>query len=345
MKKSVLLALIGFAMFTLCGCREKITVKGQDGTEYESYQECCAAQDFQAAHQFLSKMENAIAEKGYGYDDLDDARKEVYRQEALFLMSQGDAAAKKRIIYLLKEYGNNDDDDDGSLIDMLIDLAIEEDDDGFVKQLANQFNHGDKARLKKIVEYLYAKDSNNKPYLTSLLKKFDQEKLLLSLSIVNNDRVFVDDYLSTHDLSFDDNELIELLAKTQNKNDSEMIIGMLVKEERKIDSKPSFGTLRCKIVDCVEQTNTAVSDTYDYKYSVSNFNGKCKTILGIAIENGNQYLAQRVITKFKQSVLIDKQEKEVEDRSGCYHYENFYTIKPDNSDINEAKKTYQEAFK
>ena len=44
-------------LFASCG---GITVKGENGQEYESYQECCAAQDFMAAHTFLAKMEAKI---------------------------------------------------------------------------------------------------------------------------------------------------------------------------------------------------------------------------------------------------------------------------------------------
>jgi len=51
---------LAVTLLSACG-EKKITVKGADGTEYESYQECCAAQDIQVSHQFLVKMKNVIS--------------------------------------------------------------------------------------------------------------------------------------------------------------------------------------------------------------------------------------------------------------------------------------------
>lgn len=165
MKKNlVLLALIGFAMFTLCGCggrseveqrKTEITVKGADGTIYESYQECCAAEDFQAAHQFLAKMQNS--------DDwrwkVDDAKKFVFKQEALYLVSLGSEEAQNRLIYLLKEGGAYNSD-----IFMLIDLAIANGDDALVVKLACQMEelrNRENKFLNDIIPIL-AKDSDPK---------------------------------------------------------------------------------------------------------------------------------------------------------------------------------------
>ena len=47
-------------MATLYGCGNNgITVTGGDGKVYESYQECCAANDYEAAHLFLAKIQNS----------------------------------------------------------------------------------------------------------------------------------------------------------------------------------------------------------------------------------------------------------------------------------------------
>lgn len=41
-----------------------ITVKSFDGkTKYKSYQECCASNDYEAAHKYLTEMENIDEEK------------------------------------------------------------------------------------------------------------------------------------------------------------------------------------------------------------------------------------------------------------------------------------------
>lgn len=118
--KTLLACCIAVLFLSACG---KISVKGTDGTVYNSYQECCAAQDFQAAHIFLTKMEQA-GKSTYS------AKEYIFKQEALFLMSQGDDNAKMRILYLIKEEGGSDD-----YIDMIIDLAIMNDDDKFVMSL------------------------------------------------------------------------------------------------------------------------------------------------------------------------------------------------------------------
>ena len=120
------------AIFLLSACSKKITVKGADGTEYESYQECCAAQDFQAAHQYLAKLENS------GGDGYYDAKEYVFKQEALYLMSNGDEADKKRLIFLLKEESGDEKYNDriNGHVAMLIDLSIDNDDEAFVKVLA-----------------------------------------------------------------------------------------------------------------------------------------------------------------------------------------------------------------
>ena len=135
-----------------------ITVKGSDGTEYESYQECCAALDFQAAHQYLAKLQNSEEQK----EDLYVAKDFVFKQEALYLMGQGDETSKKRILYLLKEEGAN-----SNRLDMLIDLAILNDDDNFVMTLANQYNN-ERIDNPNLISYLISK--NSKQYSDFVLK-------------------------------------------------------------------------------------------------------------------------------------------------------------------------------
>ena len=111
-RKNLFIVIICLAMATLYGwsCKDKITVTGSDGKVYESYQECCAANDYEAAHLFLAKIQNSESEdsesEAYSYTE---AKEYIFKNEALFLMSQDDETAKNRIIYLLKEEGNDDD--------------------------------------------------------------------------------------------------------------------------------------------------------------------------------------------------------------------------------------------
>ena len=166
-KYLVLVAIIGFSVATLCSCGGKfggsgekgITVKGADGTVYESYQECCAANDYEAAHLFLAKMYD---KESYTEDDA-VAKEYVFKKEALFLMSQGDDAAKKRIIYLLKEEGGNDDH-----VSMLIDLAIENGDAEFVKTLMGQYAKDIKDKeFEKLIKFFIEKQDDE--YIFKLL--------------------------------------------------------------------------------------------------------------------------------------------------------------------------------
>ena len=105
-KNSVLLALIGLAMFTLCGC--KPTVTGKDGQEYTSYQEACRAGDFEAALIFVDKLEQETVERDkydrYIPENIErytSARDYVFYAEVQLLMADGSQEASDRIIFLL----------------------------------------------------------------------------------------------------------------------------------------------------------------------------------------------------------------------------------------------------
>ena len=184
--QSLLMCIAGIAVLFLSACGEKkITVKGADGTEYESYQECCAANDFEAAHMYLAKIQNSNEKGQYDYDE---AKEFVFQKEALYLMSIGDESAKKRIVYLLKEEGNNDDH-----VDMLIDLAIDNDDEAFVKTLTKQYKSSISSEmLRKLVEYLYLqKGEHNLEFVQTLLNRYNKSDLLLDAAVEKGDEDLV----------------------------------------------------------------------------------------------------------------------------------------------------------
>ena len=107
--------------------------------------------------------------KDYGVKDLAGAKTvfEVLLKQVNEITKPviDDEMAKKRIIYLLKEGGNDDH------VSMLIDLAIENDDDAFVRTLANQYKDDvSEERLKKILEYLSEKSNEeNKKFIEKLV--------------------------------------------------------------------------------------------------------------------------------------------------------------------------------
>jgi len=325
---------LAVCLLSACG-EKKITVKGTDGTEYESYQECCEAQDFQAAHQFLAKMKNAIIEKESSSEKyqaekmFNEAKEEVFKQEALFLMSQNNEEAQSRILYLLKEEGDNTDH-----IDMLVDLAIENDDEAYVKRLTNLYKKDvDDDILKQIVEYLSSKKTEeNKDFLMSLLKRLDEESLLLKIAIRNEDKVFVDEYLQSHTLSIDDEDIMNYLAASKEKKYTERIIATLTKMDAEISQKPKMG--KTEVGDNYgKDKKEFIQKCNSFKEGVEELNNSCMIVLSIAIKNKNQYLAQRAVSMVKSNIHVENPQ-----------YFTFI-VREDNEDIANAKKTYNEAVR
>ena len=320
--KNLFIAIIGLAMATLYGCgssgnsgnsdssKDKITVTGGDGKVYESYQECCAANDYEAAHQFLAKLQNSESD-AYSYGE---AKEYVFKNEALFLMSQDDETAKKRIIYLLKEEGNNDDH-----VSMLVDLAIENDDDAFVKKLANQYSEKASIEsLQKLMSYLSDKPTEeNKIFIGKLIDKY---------------------------LSLSNTAMLEYMARTKSKEDSERILGLLAEEEKGIPTRPALGTI--KVHDPYGGDNMD-SDYVNYQYEVSQFNSQCNSILSIAIKCKNTYLAQRAVAKTKTNIsyrnLGDWEHVVTRTQNNSWNYAWKVTL--DNTEANAIKAAYQEAVR
>ena len=141
MKRIKFLSFCCVAVFLLTACgsssskneEEKISVTGADGKEYTSYQDACRAGDFEAAHQFLTKLQNSEERRS----ELKEATEYVFKQEALLLISQGDDEAKKRLIYLLNEMEASD-----KQIRMLMDIATDNNDDRLVLVLWKQLKEG-----------------------------------------------------------------------------------------------------------------------------------------------------------------------------------------------------------
>ena len=320
--------------FVSCG---GITVKGANGTEYESYQECCAAQDFEAAHQYLAKMQNS------GADGYSTAKEYVFKQEALYLMSQGDEQAQKRITYLLKEEGGNDEH-----VSMLIDLAIENDDEDFVKTLANQYKKkANRETLEKVAEFLLKKDQDeNMSFLKPLLQRMDSQDILMDYGLKHGDMNLVKE-IAKEGIDFQNTNVIAKLASLKDNSLSDAIIQGLSK--RVIPGSP--------LTKGLHDFYDISGDHSRYKKGVIDFNNDCKVVLDIAITSGNRYLAKKVLNCFRQNI---------EDMTGRSSYEsvgdrlitrgekapdgtevdgNHSYVWYSNTDKNEAQKRYNEAVK
>ena len=99
---------------------EQFSVKGTDGKEYDSYQQACRAEDFNAAHEFVDVLrdkynkslgETVGSHSFAGIEDLKivenkyfSALEYVYNQEIMALYSSGDFQSANRIVYLLNEF-------------------------------------------------------------------------------------------------------------------------------------------------------------------------------------------------------------------------------------------------
>jgi hypothetical protein len=276
-----------------------------------------------------------------GADEFLTAKEYVFKNEALYLMSMDDEKAKRRIVYLLKEEGNNNDH-----VAMLIDLAIENDDEAFVKTLGNQYTSGATDEdLKKLSAYLSSKKSEgNREFLMALFKKLDEEDLLLDLAIKNSDKAFILEYASNH-LTLSNTALLNYLAAIKDRQLSEKILGALTEEENRIPNRPSLGIVM--VHDPYGGANMNKKEYLRYERAISNYNKECQSVLNVAINNKNQYLAQRVVTKAKPNIsyvnLGDWEKVVNKTQNSSWDYAWKFSIS--NEEANAIRKAYQEAVR
>ena len=81
-----------------------ISVKGESGEKFHSYQAACEALDFAAAHQYVIKMEEASdKDRTIEEDDILDAKEYVFKKEVTYLLLDKGEDGEKRALYYLKE--------------------------------------------------------------------------------------------------------------------------------------------------------------------------------------------------------------------------------------------------
>ena len=359
------LALVFCIILSGCG-EKKITVKGSDGTEYESYQECCTAADFVAAHRYIDRMESQ------GHSTY-EARDYVFREEALYLMSLGDDNAKKRIVYLLKQ------DDSGSHdehCDMLVELAIDADDEAFVKNLTRHYNGSiDSDILRKIVEYLYIEkgDDSNLDFVTTLLNRYDKEGMLLDAAVEKGDEKLVVS-LATHlngSLSFQTFKKVMDFLEMNNNNNYKILFNTLVlvvdRDEELIKYAAEKG--RTDIVrkyyhDILEKDINVLMNSANFNVitqgiheddisvdgpecneRISAYNQRCIKVLHKAIGYKQLDVANKVIRIMKPNIVTHTGNSGNPKVDGVVvGYGKFYAQYV-NSEINEAKNILNEAVR
>ena len=176
--------LLGACGFSTESSSDHIAVTGAGDTKYESYEEACHAQDFEAAHKFLSAMKQAES------DDYVTAREFVFNQEALYLIAMNDEASTKRLFFLLQEDANEvSNSTRDARCNTIIELAIKQNNQALVEQTISLYNDKiDSPVLRKIYEYLY-KDGRNpdKNSMIDLLLKNNRIEMMVEDAISSND--------------------------------------------------------------------------------------------------------------------------------------------------------------
>ena len=276
-------------LILLCGiiasCKKKIVIENADGVEYTSYQEACTAGDFVSAHRYIDKMEEEDMWTG-------NAKEYVFRQEALFLMSQGAEASQQRIIYLLKQHPSD------SNCDMLVELAIEYDQEDFVKSLTRHYNSNISSPiLRKIVEYLYLeKGDQNLEFVTTLTNRYKNSDVLLGAAIEKDNEGLVIELAKQYSGKLDINTFKQIINYLKQKKSAEtdMIFEQL-----------ALKTNESEMLDyAIELKKVAlVSSIIEKDKSV--ISGRIETLASL----NNNKISDYIITFSKPSVEVPQQPK------------------------------------
>ena len=311
MKKTLLFAMIGFGLATLCSCGSKsnpsLDLKEPTSLSKleiaKDYKKACELKEFSTAYEFVDKLKKVTSEKKIKADEVaknakngmssaiavvseyeeakkvsDEAEKYVVLQEALSVLESEGTNGIIRIVGIAKEH-----DAEGWLYIELLDVAKKIGD----TDLAN--------RIENIIH-----------------------------STINN----------LSNMSLSDTSLINYLAETKDEKNSEAIIGLLSKEEKNIPTKPMIGK-----IDTKDWYDDEVCDPYTK--AVKKYNDQCSMILNIAIKHGNQYLAKRSLSKIKTNIKCIELPSTSSPTQVIYHY----NITNDNEDIKSANTAYQEAVR
>ncbi|GEM_PF-3746754 len=169
----ILLIIVGYSLYnSVCGhiadhmAEHRTVVRGESGQKFKTYQECCYAYDFNAAHVYLAKVQQ-VSENGFikKYSNTNyrkiytEGKAFVLRQEFAYLLSSGENGAKQRLLYLIKE-----EEADDEMIGDLVEIAIDCDDVPFAMTLLGKQSKYDYSLVLKATEHL-AKGNNDSDLL------------------------------------------------------------------------------------------------------------------------------------------------------------------------------------
>ena len=169
-----------------------ISVKGESGEKFKSYQAACEALDFAAAHQYVIKMEEASdMDRTIEEDDILDAKEYVFKKEVTYLLLDKGEDGEKRALYYLKELP---EERIVSCTSHLIDLAIMD------KNSELAYN-----ALEILINSIKRGDNNNDETLANIDEICDK---LLDFAISNADKELA-------------NKILPLFNDTQHKKDAQ----------------------------------------------------------------------------------------------------------------------------
>ncbi len=206
MKRIKFLSICCVSAFLLTACgssssknEEKVSITSSDGKEYESYEEACHAQDYEAAHKFLTAMKKA------GSSDYEEAREYIFSQEALYLIAMNDETSTKRLFFLLQEDANEVSNKvRDARCNTIIELAMKQNNQALVEQTIGLYNDQiDGPVLRRIYEYIYKEGRNP-----------DSNSMMDLLFKNNGIEIMADDAISSQD----DALLMQIIAKCSDKN-------------------------------------------------------------------------------------------------------------------------------
>ncbi len=139
-----------------CGSSSNDGTKDGDKSEFSTYKEALAANDFDAVHKILSQAETEIAKcnsssdredfaERFGFDaydrDLNKVKLEVLKSELTFLVSQNNEELNDRIIFLINENSELLKDKNDEYCNHVATLAANQGNEELVKKIAQQFNN------------------------------------------------------------------------------------------------------------------------------------------------------------------------------------------------------------
>lgn len=327
--KNYFLSIVCFTAICLlsaCSGDTKITVKGADGTIYESYQECCAVNDFEAAHQYLNKMKNEIdaysqkyAEKiaRYATDEYEksesmkeaynEAYNDVLQKEALFLIADGSEDAVNRLVFLMKE-------DEGKKLD------------------ASQFLE-------------LALTQNNVNLATKMLaldNSLANEEMVLQ-AIANNSDEIVDIMLRNNPLlikvpkcaqyyRYRDEQLYEKLTQ---------LAGKAIEDQMKESLKELMSQANFPVLSKGVHSEDISVEGPECNNRISRFNQDCITLIQQAIHYRNKSIAESAFRLMKPNIVVHgwTDAEKIKIKIGGRQYYVQYI----DSDINEAKRIIKDA--